>query len=57
MNWMFMLGFLCSGHPMRRSLELRATIVEKHAAVDAFVDERGRRSWAAQGESREITGA
>ena len=47
MNWMFMSGVLCSGHPMRRNLELEAMIVEK----------RGGRSWAVQGESREIAGA
>ena len=38
---------------MRRNLELEATIVEKYAAVDAFLDERGRRIWAAT-ESRAI---
>ena len=32
---------------MRRNLELEATIVEKYAAVEAFLDERGRRIWAA----------
>ena len=38
---------------MRRNLELEATIVEKYAAVEAFLDERGRRIWAAA-ESRAI---
>ena len=38
---------------MRRDLELEATIVEKYAAVEAFLDERGRRIWAAA-ESRAI---
>ena len=38
---------------MRRNLELEATIVEKYAAVEAFLDERGRRIWAAT-ESRAI---
>ena len=38
---------------MRRNLELEATIVEKYAAVEAFLDERGRRVWAAT-ESRAI---
>ena len=38
---------------MQRSLELEATIVEKHAAVSANLDERGRRAWAAT-ESRAI---
>ena len=38
---------------MRRNLELEATIVEKYAAVKAFLDERGRRIWAAA-ESRAI---
>ena len=38
---------------MRRNLELEATIVEKYAAVEAFLDERGRRIWAAM-ESRAI---
>ena len=28
---------------MRRNHELEATIVEKYAAVEAFLDERGRR--------------
>ena len=37
---------------MRRNLEL-ATIVEKYAAVEAYLDERGRRIWAAT-ESRAI---
>ena len=32
---------------MRRNLELEATIVEKYAAVEVFLDERGRRIWAA----------
>ena len=36
---------------MRRNIELEATIVEKYAAVEAFLDERGRRIWAAT-ESR-----
>ena len=38
---------------MRRNLELEATIVEKYAAVAAYLDERGRRIWAAT-ESRAI---
>ena len=38
---------------MRRDHELEATIVEKYAAVEAFLDERGRRIWAAT-ESRAI---
>ena len=38
---------------MRRNLELEATIVEKYAAVEAYLDERGRRIWAAT-ESRAI---
>ena len=38
---------------MRRNLELEATIVEKYAAVETFLDERGRRIWAAA-ESRAI---
>ena len=38
---------------MRRNLELEATIVEKYAAVEAFLGERGRRIWAAA-ESRAI---
>ena len=38
---------------MRRNLELEATIVEKYTAVKAFLDERGRRIWAAA-ESRAI---
>ena len=38
---------------MRRNLELEATIVEKYAAVQAHLDERGRRVWAAT-ESRAI---
>ena len=38
---------------MRRNLELEATIVEKYAAVEAFLDERGRRIWAAA-ESRAV---
>lgn len=38
---------------MRRNLELEATIVEKYAAIKAFLDERGRRIWAAT-ESRAI---
>ena len=32
---------------MRRNLELEATIVEKYAAVEAILDERERRIWAA----------
>ena len=48
---MFLL--LCSNAPMRRNLELEATIVEKYAAVEPFLDERGRRMWAAV-ESRAI---
>ena len=42
-----MLWVLCSHHSMRRNLELEATIVEKYVAVEAFLDERGRRIWAA----------
>ena len=38
---------------MRRNLELEATIVEKYAAIEACLDERGRRVWAAT-ESRAI---
>ena len=38
---------------MRRNLELEATIVEKYTAVEALLDERGRRIWAAA-ESRAI---
>ena len=38
---------------MRRNLELEATIVEKYAVVEAYLDERGRRMWAAT-ESRAI---
>ena len=38
---------------MRRNLELEATIVEKYVAVEAYLDERGRRIWAAT-ESRAI---
>ena len=38
---------------MRRHLGLEATIVEKYTAVKAFLDERGRRIWAAA-ESRAI---
>ena len=38
---------------MRRDVELEATIVEKYAAVEAFLDERGRRIRAAT-ESRAI---
>ena len=38
---------------MQRNLELEATIVEKYAAVEAYLDERGRRIWAAT-ESRAI---
>ena len=38
---------------MRRNLELEATIVEKYAAVEAVLDELGRRVWAAA-ESRVI---
>ena len=48
-----MFGVLCSNHLMRRNLELEATIVDKYAAVGAFLDERGRRIWAAT-ESRAI---
>ena len=32
---------------MRRNVELEAAIVEKYAAVEAFLDERVRRIWAA----------
>ena len=38
---------------MKRDLELEATIVEKFAAVEAVLDERGRRLWAAA-EARAI---
>jgi len=38
---------------MKRNTELEATIVEKYAAVEPFLDERGRRIWAAT-ESRAI---
>ena len=38
---------------MRRDLELEATIVEKYAALEAVLDERGRRLWAAA-EARAI---
>ena len=38
---------------MRRDHELESTIVEEYAAVEAFLDERGRRIWAAT-ESRTI---
>ena len=38
---------------MRRNVELEATIVEKYAAVEPYLDERGRRIWAAT-ESRAI---
>ena len=38
---------------MRHNLALEATIVEKYAAVEAFLNERGRRIWAAT-ESRAI---
>jgi hypothetical protein len=38
---------------MRRDLELEAVIVEKYAAVEAVLDERARRLWAAA-ESRAI---
>ncbi len=53
LNQASMFGDLCSNHPMRRNLELEATIVEKYAAVEALLDERGRRIWAAT-ESRAI---
>ena len=39
--------------PMRRNLELEATIVEKYTAVERFPEERGRRRWTAT-ESRGI---
>ena len=38
---------------MRRNIELEATIVEKYAAIESILDERGRRLWAAT-ESRAI---
>ena len=38
---------------MRRDLELEATVVEKYAAIEAVLDERGRRLWAAA-EARAI---
>ena len=38
---------------MRRDLELEATIVEKYAALEGVLDERGRRLWAAA-EARAI---
>jgi len=44
---------MCGNIPLRRNLELEATIVEKYAAVETFLDERGRRIWAAT-ESRAI---
>ena len=44
---------LCFNFQMRRNIELEATIVEKYAAVEAYLDERGRRIWAAT-ESRAI---
>ena len=52
-NQIAMLRFSCSTPPMRRKVALEATIVEKYAAVAAFLDERGRRIWAAS-ESRAI---
>ena len=33
---------------MRRNIELEATIVEKYAALVAFLDERESRIWAAK---------
>ena len=48
-----MFEVLWSTGRMRRDLELEATIVEKYVAVEAFLDERGRRIWAAS-ESRAI---
>ena len=48
-----MFRVMCSTRPMRRNLELEATIVEKYAAVEVFLDECGRRKWAAT-ESRAI---
>jgi hypothetical protein len=38
---------------MRRDLELEAIVVEKYAAIEAVLDERGRRLWAAA-EARAI---
>ncbi len=38
---------------MKRDLELEAIIIEKYAAVEPVLDERGRRLWAAA-ESRAI---
>ena len=38
---------------MRRDLELEAIVVEKYAAIEAVLDERGRRVWAAA-EARAI---
>ena len=38
-----MFEVLWSTGRMRRDLELEATIVEKYVAVEAFLDERGRR--------------
>ena len=52
-NYIFIKRVLCSILLMRRNIELEATIVEKYAAVEAYLDERGRRIWAAT-ESRAI---
>ena len=38
---------------MRRNLELEATIAEKYTVVERFLNDRGRRIWAAT-ESRAI---
>ena len=38
---------------MRRNIELEVTIIEKYAAVEAYLDERGRLIWAAM-ESRAV---
>ncbi len=46
-------GMPWSNGRMKRDLELEATIVEKYAAVEPVLDERGRRLWAAA-ESRAI---
>ena len=52
-NYIAIFEDMCCDIPMRRNLELEATIVEKYAAVETFLDERGRRIWAAT-ESRAI---
>ena len=52
-NWILIFGLLCFTLLMRRNLELEATIGEEYAAVEAFLDEHGRRIWAAT-ESRAL---